>query len=166
MRSIEELSAESARAIEGVVFDVDDTLTNGGVVEQEAYAALFRLRDAGLARIAVTGRPLGWMESVALMWPIDLAVGENGAGWIWRAPDNGNRRGRPFARLKAPLHSISGFRWSLRGWNTVSAITPPRRGICGGRCGWILPTGTETSSWRRFTSWMAITKRRSSIGTA
>ncbi|UJR81114.1 HAD family hydrolase [Sandaracinus amylolyticus] len=84
MRAIEELSAESARAIEGVVFDVDDTLTKGGVVEQEAYAALFRLRDAGLARIAVTGRPLGWMESVALMWPIDLAVGENGAGWIWR----------------------------------------------------------------------------------
>ncbi|AKF06262.1 HAD family hydrolase [Sandaracinus amylolyticus] len=84
MRSIDELSAESARAIEGVVFDVDDTLTKGGIVEQEAYAALFRLRDAGLARIAVTGRPLGWMEPVALLWPIDLAVGENGAGWIWR----------------------------------------------------------------------------------
>ena len=84
MKAIDELSAESARAIEGVVFDVDDTLTREGVLEEEAYAALFRLREAGLRRIAVTGRPLGWMEPLALMWPIDLAVGENGAGWIWR----------------------------------------------------------------------------------
>lgn len=84
MRSIDELSPEAARAIEGVVFDVDDTLTAGGVLEEEAYAALFRLREAGLSRIAVTGRPLGWMEPLALLWPVDLAVGENGAGWLWR----------------------------------------------------------------------------------
>lgn len=84
MRSIDELSSDVARAIDGVVFDVDDTLTAGGVLEEEAYAALFRLREAGLSRIAVTGRPLGWMEPLALLWPVDLAVGENGAGWLWR----------------------------------------------------------------------------------
>lgn len=84
LRPIEELSAEEAGAIEGVVFDVDDTLTREGVVEEEAYAALFRLREAGLARIAVTGRPLGWVEPLVQLWPIDVGVGENGAGWLWR----------------------------------------------------------------------------------
>jgi HAD superfamily hydrolase (TIGR01484 family) len=84
MLSLDELSSETALEIEGVVFDVDDTLTRHGVIEEEAYSALFRLRDAGLARIAVTGRPLGWIEPLVHLWPIDLGIGENGAGWLWR----------------------------------------------------------------------------------
>jgi HAD superfamily hydrolase (TIGR01484 family) len=84
VRPIAELGTGIARSIEGVVFDVDDTLTRGGVVEEAAYAALFRLAAAGLRRIAVTGRPLGWAEVIATTWPVDLAVGENGAGWCWR----------------------------------------------------------------------------------
>ncbi len=84
MQPIAEMSTEQARAIEGVVFDVDDTLTSAGIVEEEAYSALFRLRDAALHRIAVTGRPLGWIEPLAQLWPIDVGVGENGAGWLWR----------------------------------------------------------------------------------
>jgi HAD superfamily hydrolase (TIGR01484 family) len=84
MQPIEEMSVAEARAIEGVVFDVDDTLTSDGVVEEAAYRALFRLRDAGLRRIAVTGRPLGWVEPLVQLWPIDLGIGENGAGWLWR----------------------------------------------------------------------------------
>ncbi len=84
MRPLEELSPEIALAIEGVVFDVDDTLTRHGVIEEQAYSALFRLRDAGLMRIAVTGRPLGWIEPLVQLLPIDLGIGENGAGWLWR----------------------------------------------------------------------------------
>ena len=84
MRPIAELPVEVARSLHGVVFDVDDTLTRGGILEEEAYAALFRLREAGLLRIAVTGRPLGWAEVIAHTWPIDLAVGENGAGYARR----------------------------------------------------------------------------------
>lgn len=76
-------------SVEGVIFDVDDTLTTRGVLTAPAFDALHRLRDAGLGAIAVTGRPLGWTDGVAAMWPIDLAVGENGAGWARREEEGG-----------------------------------------------------------------------------
>jgi hydroxymethylpyrimidine pyrophosphatase-like HAD family hydrolase len=82
MRSILELEPAAAKALVGVVFDVDDTLTRAGRVEQAAYSALWSLREAGLALMAVTGRPLGFGELMARMWPIDVAVGENGAGYV------------------------------------------------------------------------------------
>ena len=84
MRGIGELEPAVARAIEAVAFDVDDTVTREGVVEREAMDALFALRDAGIPRIAVTGRPLGWADVIAATWPVSAAVGENGAGWAWR----------------------------------------------------------------------------------
>ncbi len=81
MRPLDELPAAIARDLVGVAFDVDDTLTTHGTLHPEAYAALWRLRLAGLRLVSVTGRPLGWTEVMASMWPVDLAVGENGAGW-------------------------------------------------------------------------------------
>lgn len=68
----------------GLAFDVDDTLTTHGILTAPAYESLCALRCAGLALIAVTGRPLGWADAMASTWPIDAAVGENGAGWSWR----------------------------------------------------------------------------------
>jgi HAD superfamily hydrolase (TIGR01484 family) len=82
LRPIQEIDPAECRALAGVVFDVDDTLTRGGTLEEAAYSALFRLREAGLVLVAVTGRPLGFAELMARMWPIDLAVGENGAGYL------------------------------------------------------------------------------------
>jgi hydroxymethylpyrimidine pyrophosphatase-like HAD family hydrolase len=82
LRPIQEIDPAECRALVGVVFDVDDTLTRGGTLEEAAYSALFRLREAGLYLVAVTGRPLGFAELMARMWPIDLAVGENGAGYL------------------------------------------------------------------------------------
>lgn len=73
-----------ARGVEGVVFDVDDTITREGIVEREAFDALWKLRDAGLVAIACTGRPLGWTDAIAGSWPVSAAVGENGAGWALR----------------------------------------------------------------------------------
>jgi len=78
------IERDIARSIEGVVFDVDDTLTREGIVEPEAFEAIWALRGRGLRTIAVTGRPLGWAEVIATTWPVDLAIGENGAGWWWR----------------------------------------------------------------------------------
>lgn len=83
-RPILEMTPGEARRVEGVLFDVDDTMTRDGVLEVEAYEALFRLRAAGLSRVAVTGRPLGWSDVIAATWPVDCALGENGAGWAWR----------------------------------------------------------------------------------
>jgi HAD superfamily hydrolase (TIGR01484 family) len=69
--------------IQGLVFDIDDTVTRNGVLEPGAYAAMHQLANAGLELIAVTGRPLGWADLIARLWPVRLAIGENGAGWSW-----------------------------------------------------------------------------------
>ena len=66
-------------AMRGVLADIDDTLSTGGRVTAEAYAAMESLRDAGLILIPITGRPAGWCDHIARMWPVDAVVGENGA---------------------------------------------------------------------------------------
>jgi HAD superfamily hydrolase (TIGR01484 family) len=73
------LPAEEARALRGLLFDLDDTLLTHGVLTQSAYAALWAMKDAGLRLVAVTGRPSGWGEVLVRQWPIDGAVTENGA---------------------------------------------------------------------------------------
>ncbi len=85
MQPIASFAVADARALLGVCFDIDDTITKQGVLEAGAYNALFELARAGLKLIAVTGRPLGFAEVAARMWPVDVAVGENGAGYIARA---------------------------------------------------------------------------------
>ena len=79
MRSLSEMSDEIAGAVQGVFCDIDDTLTTGGQLTPDAYAALGRLREAGLLAIPITGRPAGWCDHIARMWPVDAVVGENGA---------------------------------------------------------------------------------------
>lgn len=94
MRPIAELPASLARALVGVAFDVDDTLTRHGRLERAAFEAMWSLHEAGLKLVAVTGRPLGFAEVYARQWPVDVAIGENGAGWIaWE----GDRRRAGFA---------------------------------------------------------------------
>ena len=73
-----------ARAVRGVLTDIDDTLTAEGAIVPEALAALAELRAAGLPVIAVTGRPKGWSEPFARDWPIDAIVAENGAVALFR----------------------------------------------------------------------------------
>ncbi|HET8936650.1 MAG TPA: HAD-IIB family hydrolase [Polyangiales bacterium] len=82
MQPIADLDSSCARALSGVVFDVDDTLTRDGRVEEAAFQALWRLKQQGLHLFAVTGRPLGFAEVMARTWPVTAAVGENGAGFI------------------------------------------------------------------------------------
>jgi hypothetical protein len=67
------------RAIRGVLTDIDDTLSTHGRLTAEAYAAMERLRTAGRLVIPITGRPAGWCDHIARMWPVDAVVGENGA---------------------------------------------------------------------------------------
>ncbi len=62
-----------------LLFDIDDTLTSSGKLTASAYAALERWHAAGSRAVAVTGRPAGWCDHIARMWPIDAVVGENGA---------------------------------------------------------------------------------------
>jgi len=82
MRPLAEFPAASRRAIRGVLTDIDDTLTIDGALPAVAYAAMERLRGAGLMVVPVTGRPAGWCDHIARMWPVDAVVGENGAFWF------------------------------------------------------------------------------------
>jgi len=75
--------AEAAR-LTGLLFDLDDTLLTHGRLEEEAYAALFAMKRAGLRLVAVTGRPSGWGEVIARQWPIDGVVTENGPVCVYR----------------------------------------------------------------------------------
>lgn len=77
MRPVAELALRST-GLRGVFSDIDDTLTHNGVVDLEAYAALLRARAAGLRVVLVTGRPAGWAEVLASLWPVDAAIAENG----------------------------------------------------------------------------------------
>jgi HAD superfamily hydrolase (TIGR01484 family) len=78
------LAALDARAVRAVLFDIDETLTTEGKLTAPAYAALERLKDAGKLLVPVTGRPAGWCDHIARMWPVDAVVGENGAFYFGR----------------------------------------------------------------------------------
>jgi HAD superfamily hydrolase (TIGR01484 family) len=82
LRPLAEFPLEARRAIRGVLTDIDDTLTLDGQLPAIAYAALERLRAAGLLVVPVTGRPAGWCDHIARLWPVDAVVGENGAFWF------------------------------------------------------------------------------------
>jgi HAD superfamily hydrolase (TIGR01484 family) len=79
LQPLTRLSAAARRRIEVVLCDIDDTLTTEGRLLAASYGALERLQQAGLLVLPITGRPAGWCDHMARMWPIDGVVGENGA---------------------------------------------------------------------------------------
>jgi len=79
MQSLDSFPPAARRRIRGVFADIDDTLTTDGKLTAEAYGALERLRAAGFLVVPITGRPAGWCDHIARMWPVDAVVGENGA---------------------------------------------------------------------------------------
>ena len=78
------------QSIRGVFTDIDDTLTTDGRLHSSAYAALERLFEAGFMTVPVTGRPAGWCDHIARMWPVHAVVGENGA--FYMRYDHSSRR--------------------------------------------------------------------------
>ena len=90
MLPLSDFALEARRSIKGVLFDIDDTLTTAGRLTAGAYAAMERLRDARLAVVPITGRPAGWCDHIARMWPVSAVVGENGAFYF--AYDHAARR--------------------------------------------------------------------------
>ncbi|MGE0874414.1 MAG: HAD-IIB family hydrolase [Burkholderiales bacterium] len=89
MKPLAELPARRPR---GVLFDIDDTLTTDGHLTAEAYAAMERMKHAGMLVVPITGRPGGWCDHIARMWPVDAVVGENGAFYFWRDRDRLGKR--------------------------------------------------------------------------
>src|SRR5450432_486476 len=116
MQALSTMPPATRRAIRGVLTDIDDTLSTQGRLTAEAYAALERLRAAGKIVVPITGRPAGWCDHIARMWPVDAVVGENGAFWFRHdakqgklmkryvvAPEERLRRGKRLLEIAAKV---------------------------------------------------------------
>jgi len=79
MKPIEKMPKAVKKTIRYVLADIDDTLTLDGRLPAVVFAAMEGLKKAGIGMIPITGRPAGWCDHIARMWPVDGIVGENGA---------------------------------------------------------------------------------------
>ncbi|MBI4803737.1 MAG: HAD-IIB family hydrolase [Desulfovibrio sp.] len=79
MRPLEQMPPDVRRAVRFVLTDIDDTLTSEGRLPAVSYQALETLHASGMTVVPITGRPAGWCDLIARMWPVDGVVGENGA---------------------------------------------------------------------------------------
>ena len=79
MIPVQQMPTSACRSLELVFTDIDDTLSTHGRIPAAAYDALWAAHDAGLLVVPVTGRPAGWCDHLARMWPVAAVVGENGA---------------------------------------------------------------------------------------
>jgi len=89
MRPLAELPPAVRAGIRYLLTDIDDTLTEAGRLPSTSLAAMERLQATGLRVVPVTGRPAGWCDHIARMWPVDAVVGENGS--LWYAYDRAAR---------------------------------------------------------------------------
>lgn len=79
MKPLSSFPEDDLKSVKYLLADIDDTITTEGRLTSAAYSALARMQDAGIIVIPITGRPAGWCDHFARMWPIDAIVGENGA---------------------------------------------------------------------------------------
>jgi hypothetical protein len=79
MRPLKDAPPARLKRIATLFTDLDDTLTSDGLLPPEAYGALWALADAGLRVVVLTGRPAGWCDLIARLFPLAGVVGENGA---------------------------------------------------------------------------------------
>jgi HAD superfamily hydrolase (TIGR01484 family) len=99
--SLAKLSKKICRNLKGVFSDIDDTLTHHGKLTEDAFASMGKLRRAGLRMIPITGRPAGWVDHLARMWPVDAVIGENGA-FYFHLDMNQGRDGKLVQRFVQP----------------------------------------------------------------
>ena len=92
MRPLSEFPGSARARLRGVLLDLDDTLTTDGRLGSDAYFALERLYQADLITVVVTGRPAGWCDHIARMWPVHAVVGEGGSLCFWRDPHSSHLR--------------------------------------------------------------------------
>jgi HAD superfamily hydrolase (TIGR01484 family) len=74
MKSLAEFNSK----IKFVLTDIDDTITTDGHLPSESYSAIWKLKQHHIKVIPVTGRPAGWCDMIARLWPVDGVIGENG----------------------------------------------------------------------------------------
>jgi HAD superfamily hydrolase (TIGR01484 family) len=109
--------------VRGVFADIDETISTQGKITAEAYEAIWRLHDAGLKVVPVTGRAAGWCDHIARFWPVDAVVGENGGFYFHH---DGSKLHQRFLNEDAER---AGFRKKLESIRDEILATVPGCGI-------------------------------------
>ena len=60
MQPLTQWPALARASLQGILTDIDDTLTTEGAITPDALQALADLKAAGLVVVPITGRPIGW----------------------------------------------------------------------------------------------------------
>ena len=127
MKPFHTFPRETRAQINYVLTDIDDTLTLDGKLPAVAYGAMEQLQQAGIKVIPITGRPAGWCDHIARMWPVEGLVGENGAFYFyydsrnrkmvrsfWRSDEQRQKDRKLLARLQERiLRNVPGCRVSV-----------------------------------------------------
>lgn len=92
LQTLDHVPASTLARVQGLLTDIDDTLTTDGAITPDALQALHELKAAGLRVVAITGRPAGWSVPFAQACPLDAIVAENGAVALIRQADGSLRR--------------------------------------------------------------------------
>jgi len=100
MKPIGKMPESIKKNIRYILADIDDTLTSGGRLPAVVFAAMERLQKAGIWLTPITGRPAGWCDHIARMWPVAGIVGENGAFYFYYDDQQRKMRRRYFKTEK------------------------------------------------------------------
>jgi hypothetical protein len=134
MQPLDTFPAAERRRIKGVFADIDDTITSDGRLTSDAYQALEQLREGGLMVFPITGRPAGWWDHIARMWPVDGVVGEKArfisatimsGGNLPSAICWANPSGLPTGKSLHPWPRTSWSRRQARRWYPISLAGKP-----------------------------------------
>ena len=79
MNPIKDIPVNFCKGLKLFFTDIDGTITSNGQITDLSFSALWKLFNAGIDVIPVTGRPAGWCDHIARMWPVKGVIGENGA---------------------------------------------------------------------------------------
>ena len=99
MKPFEKFPGDLKKKIRYVLSDIDDTLTLNGRLPAVVFAAMELLKKEGIRTIPITGRPAGWCDHIARMWPVDGLVGENGA-FYFRYDDSQRKMQRRYFKTE------------------------------------------------------------------
>ncbi len=79
IKPVSEVPDQVCTDLEFLFTDIDDTITKDGMMPYETLRNMYQLQKSGIKVVLVTGRPAGWCDYFARMWPVAAVIGENGA---------------------------------------------------------------------------------------
>lgn len=109
-KPIHEIPPSFCKSLSILFTDIDDTLTTDGLLPPSSYTTLWKLSQAGIQVVPVTGRPAGWCDHIARMWPVAAVIGENGAFYFAYHRKNRKMRREYFDSLEKREEAEAGLK--------------------------------------------------------